>query len=187
MKPLSPRILLVFATTEGQTRQVCDRAAAMLREAGARVTLADAAGSPPTPTIAFDAVVLAGSLHQGRYQPALVAYARTHRLALNAARTALLSVSLSAAGSRASDLAGLQRCVGEFAEVTGWKPGAVHHVAGTLRYSRYGAIKRRLMWLIARSRGLKTSISRDYSLTDYRALERFLLGFAGLPGRTRAA
>lgn len=181
MKLAQPKILILYATTEGHTKHVCERAATMLREAGARVTLADFAQAPRAPTIAFDGVILAGALRFGRYPKALVDYATRYAAALNEIGSALLSVSLSAAGANPGDWAGLGQRVEALKRSTRWRPAAVSHVGGALRYSEYGFLLSRLMWLIAWAHGIKTFISRDYDLADYRGLARFVLAFASLP------
>jgi menaquinone-dependent protoporphyrinogen oxidase len=47
-------------------------------------------------------------------------------------------------------------------------------VAGTLAYSRYNFIIRFVMKRIARKNGAPTDTSRDYELTDWAALDRFV-------------
>jgi menaquinone-dependent protoporphyrinogen oxidase len=173
------RILIVFGTTEGHTRELCHFAARALNEAGHTATVEPAAGEAPDVRLtAYDAVLLAGSLHVGRYQPALVAFARSHAGELNAKAAGFISVSLAAAGESPDDWKGLEQCVDAFAHETGWTPSAVHHAAGAIRYSQYDFFKRLAIKHIAARRGRKTVTSQDYDLTDYDALRAFVLGFA---------
>src|SRR5512140_3555088 len=137
------RFLIVFGTTEGHTRRVCQFAARVLREAGHTATVEPARLDDPHPDPTdYDAVLLAASLHVGRYQTALVQYARTHHQALNAGVSAFLSVSLAAAGENPDDWAGLEQCVARFRQETAWTPGRVHHAAGAISYSQYDFFKR---------------------------------------------
>lgn len=169
------RVLIVYGTTEGHTRELCNYAAARLREQGHRVTTEAAgpdAGHPdPAP---YDAVLLAASLHVGRYQAPLVAYAQRHHERLNAMPSAFLAVSLSAAGENPDDWAGLDQCLATFKAETGWTPREVHQAAGAIRYSQYDFFKRLALQGIARKRGMKTVRSHDYDLTDYEALGAFV-------------
>jgi menaquinone-dependent protoporphyrinogen oxidase len=174
------RILIVFGTTEGHTREVCQFAARCLREAGHAATT-EAAGPNnafPDPTD-YDAVLLAASLHVGQYQPALENYARRHHEVLNAGRSAFISVSLSAAGENPDDWEGLDACLARFQNATQWTPREVHHVAGAIRNSQYDFFKRLALKHIAAKRGHRTEMNRDYDLTDYEALKAFVLAFAG--------
>lgn len=173
------RVLIVYGTTEGHTRELCNFAAGVLRERGCRVTTEGAGADPSHPDpAAYDAILLAASLHVGRYQAPLVHYAQVHHARLNAMPSAFLSVSLSAAGESPEDWAGVEECLSTFEAETGWTPGRVHQAAGAIRYSQYDFFKRLALQAIARRRGLKTARSQDYDLTDYDALRAFVTGFA---------
>ena len=173
------RVLIVYGSTEGHTRDLCHFAAQTLREAGfqAAVEPAGPDASQPDPG-PYDAVILAASLHVGHYQAPLVAYAREHHEALNAKPSAFISVSLSAAGVSPHDWEGCEDCLARFEHETLWTPKAVCHAAGAIRYSQYDFFKRLALKFIAAQRGQPTVTSRDYDLTDYEALSRFVTEFA---------
>jgi len=169
------RVLIVFGTTEGQTAKIAGFVADRLRAKGhdARLINAgvDAIRPPPTE---FDAVLLAASLHAGRYQPALIEFVRQHLAAISVCANAFLSVSLAAAGHDAEDRTGLERCVTVFVEESGWTPDRIQHVAGAFRYTEYDFFKRWAMKYIAYRKGAPTDTSRDYELTDWDELGRFV-------------
>ncbi|HEY0651182.1 flavodoxin domain-containing protein [Phenylobacterium sp.] len=176
------RILMIYGTTEGHTRELCNFAASRLRERDLPTTVEEAGHDPHHPDPSpYDVVFLAASLHVGRYQPRLMEYARTHHATLNKIRSAFISVSLSAAGENPHDWEGLEQCLARFEHETLWTPSAVHHAAGAIRYSQYDFFKRLAMKHIAAKRGQRTVLSRDYDLTDYDALSRFVLDFVGAP------
>jgi menaquinone-dependent protoporphyrinogen oxidase len=173
------RILIVYGTTEGHTRDLGGFAAGALREAGHEAVALEAPPAARDLDLAgWDAIVVAASVHVGRYQPAIVGFASARRNEIARMPNAFISVSLSAAGTNEADWKGLEACVAKFERETGWMPGAVHHAAGAIRYSRYGFLKRLALKLIARKRGKDTVTRQDYDLTDYDALRRFLLDFA---------
>ncbi|MGZ8407278.1 MAG: flavodoxin domain-containing protein, partial [Caulobacteraceae bacterium] len=62
---------------------------------------------------------------------------------------------------------------------TGWKPAAVHHVAGAFRFTQYDFFKRMMMKKIAREKGVNVDAKHDLELTDWDDLVRFVDGFAG--------
>jgi menaquinone-dependent protoporphyrinogen oxidase len=172
------RALIVYGTTEGHTRDLCHFAAQSLRDHGHQAAVEEAGpdDTHPDPS-AYDAVLLAASLHQGHYQAALVHFARTHHERLNGMPSAFISVSLSAAGINPDDWAGLETCIARLEDETLWMPKAVHHAAGAIRYSQYDFFKRLALNFIARRRGHSTVMSRDYDLTDYDELTKFVLEF----------
>jgi menaquinone-dependent protoporphyrinogen oxidase len=181
------RILIVYGTTEGHTRELCNFIARRLRDLGRQVTVEEAGMDPryPDPT-PYDAVFLAASLHVGRFQAQLVEFVRSHHDELNAMRSAFIPVSLAAAGENPDDWEGLEQCVAKFQHDTQWTPSAVHYAAGAIRYSQYDFFKRLALKHIAARRGQATVTSQDYDLTDYAALEGFVLDFLCLSGRTRS-
>jgi menaquinone-dependent protoporphyrinogen oxidase len=176
-------VLIVYGTTEGHTRDLCHFAAERLRASGRQVAVEEAPpdGRWPEPS-AYGAVIVAASLHVGRYQPAITSFARERHEALNAMPSAFVSVSLSAAGVNPDDWEGLEQCLARFEHETLWTPKAVHQAAGAIRYSQYDFFKRLALMFIARQRGHKTTPSRDYDLTDYDALGRFVEAFAAGAG-----
>ena len=170
------KALLVYGTTEGHTRNVCQFIKGVVDEHGAECTLADAAREPPEPA-EFDVCFVAASLHVGNYQASVIDYVRRHHALLNGKPSAFLSVSLSAAGESPDDWEGLTECIQRFTHQTAWTPAAIHHVAGAIRYSHYDFFKRLALQFIAKRRGQDTVTTRDYDLTDYEDLRRFVVGF----------
>lgn len=171
-------VLLIYGTNEGQTRKVARFLAAHLLQRGHKVLTASADNSAFTPDPGeFDAVLVAASLHAGRYQRSVIKFVKRHLGRINATRNAFLSISLTAAGRNPRDKEGLQRCVAGFVRETGWTPVRIHHVAGALRYSAYGLFTRGMMRRIAASRGGPTDTRRDHELTDWADLAKFIDAF----------
>ena len=168
------KILLVYATTEGQTQKIADFVTDRLARVGHQVVAANAAdaGAQPDPR-RFDAVIIAASVPLGRYQAAAIGFVREHRAAISARANAFLSVSLAAAGREPDDIAGLSKCVADFVQATGWTPRLIHHVAGAFRYTAYPFLTRCVMKYIAWRKGAPTDTRHDHALTDWDDLARF--------------
>lgn len=172
------KILVLYATTEGQTRKIADFVTTRLKSRGDVVAMIDATDVPADlQPQDYDAAILAGSLHVGAYQQPLVHFAKKHADALNDIPTAFLSVSLSAAGKDPEDLKGIAVCADLFQKETGWKPGEVDHVAGAFRFTEYDFFKRWMMKVIAWERGMKTAGVIELELTDWDALGRLVDAF----------
>ena len=173
------QILMVYGTNEGQTQKIARFVSERLTRQGHQVVTADASEAADLPDPRrFEAVLVAASVHLGRYQPAVIQFVREQRAAISARANAFLSVSLSAAGHEATDVAGLQKCVADFVQASGWTPQRVHHVAGAFRYSAYGSLTRYVMKYIASRKGAPTDTRRDHELTDWDDVARFADTFA---------
>ena len=177
------QILLLYATHEGQTQKITGFVAGRLAQQGHTVTTANtsAGGALPDPG-RFDAILVAASVHLGRYQPAVIEFVSAHRATISARANAFLSVSLAAAGHEPEDVDGLKKCVADFAQASGWTPRLVHHAAGAFRYSAYGFITRYVMKYIAYRKGAPTDTHHDYELTDWDDVARFADAFGSGTG-----
>jgi menaquinone-dependent protoporphyrinogen oxidase len=167
-------ILILFGSTEGQTRKIAMFVRDRVEKAGHKVRLMEASDDIDIGITSFDRVIVAASLHSGDYQTSVAEFVTAHHAELNQMETAFLSVSLSAAGTDKEDLEGLANCVARFEEDTGWHPARVEHVAGAFRFTRYDLMKRWALKYIAWKKGQSTDTSRDHELTDWAALARFV-------------
>jgi menaquinone-dependent protoporphyrinogen oxidase len=180
-------ILILYGTTEGQTRKVAGFVGERIRSHGCTTTIMNAADTEAgyLKLREFDGVIIAASLHLGFYQPAVEEFVRARHDTLNGMRTAFLSVSLAAASKDPDDRKGMESCLQRFLMATSWKPGAVHHVVGAFRYTQYDFFKRWGMKLIARERGIDAS--QDLELTDWIELASITDAYVGELSKVRNA
>jgi len=157
-------VLIVYASTEGQTRKIAEYMAERVRESGWSADAVEL-GTDPDPG-AYDAVIVGASIHMGQHPEALAAYCAAHRKALQTRPCAFFSVSLSAAGDE-TERADARRCLNEFLEEADWHPSLAEIVAGALRYRDYGWLKRWLMRRLMKKAGHETDTSRNHEYTDW--------------------
>lgn len=176
------RILVLFASIDGQTARIAARIGERLAAAGHFVTQLEA-GAPQLAKAlgASDALVVGGGIRYGHHSRALQAAVRAHRAIIAARPGAFFSVCLTAGGPGARPAAAA-RYVADFLAITGWAPLASASFAGALRYSKYNLFTRLLMRLIVGVAGGDTDASRDYEYTDWREVERFADEFAARLG-----
>jgi menaquinone-dependent protoporphyrinogen oxidase len=164
------KILIAYATTDGQTRKIARFAADRLAGQGHAVELLNVEDAEGLDLTRFDGAILAGSLHVGGYQKALREFVTNSRDELAAMPTLFLAVSLSAAGSDPEDWKGLQDCLVAFEDETGWTPGRTEHVAGAFRFTEYDFFRAWAMRRIADQKGQKVEPGKDREYTDWPAL-----------------
>lgn len=181
---LGKRVVVLYATREGQARRIAEHAASTLRAAGLEVDVHDVGHLPPELALGgYAAAVLASSVHLHRHEREMVAFVKAHRAELERLPTAFLSVSLSEAGAerlastpaqRAKGARGAGAMLEAFFRETGWRATHAWPVAGALLYPKYGPVTRLVMREIARLSGGDTDTSRSYEYTDWEALDRFM-------------
>ena len=169
------RILVLFASSYGQTREIAWTLERHLRRRGHAVDLVDVRQAAPDPD-EYDLVVIGSPVELGRHARPIRRYVRLHGEALAQVPSAFFSVSMSAAdGGRDPSIDGL-------AAGTGWRPGRVVSFAGALPYTRYNPLLR-----FSAKAGHTTDTTRDHEFTDWAAVRDFADVLADAADRTAPA
>jgi menaquinone-dependent protoporphyrinogen oxidase len=171
------KLLIVYGTTEGQTRKIARFMEDVLQEVGHKVTIADATEEPPAPD-AFDAILIGSSIHMHAYHTAIKHYVTGNVAALNKMPAAFFSVCLAVASDLEEEHREAEKITSAFLEQTGWKPMMITQVAGALKYTQYDFLKRIIMKMISKREGRTTNTSQDYEYTDWNAVKKFVNVFA---------
>lgn len=168
------QILIVYGTTDGQTRKIAQVLAEDFRARLCSVDVLDAAGplrrvSPDS----YDGVIVAASVHIGAFQPAVARWVRSHAAALSQLPTAFLSVCLAILEKRPEPREEIEKIMQRFFSRTGWHPAMTRLVAGAIRYTQYRWLKKWMMKRIVAKAGGGTDTTRDYEYTDWDDLREF--------------
>jgi menaquinone-dependent protoporphyrinogen oxidase len=171
------RILIVYGTTEGHTARVAGAVAETLHRTGAVVDVHAADDPAPAPD-GYDAVVVAASVHAGRYQRAVRKWVKAHAAVLTRKPTAFVSVCLGVLQHDPKAERDLRAILDRFVSETGWKPAVSKFVAGALPYTKYGWLQRVIMKRIVEKAGGDTDTRRDFEYTDWNDLRHFAADFS---------
>ena len=166
-------VLIVYGTSEGQTRKIAEWTAKHVRSRGRQVELHDSTALPPVLNLkSYQAFIVAASVHQRSHQETITDFVLAHRELLNARPSAFISVSLSAALEETK--AEAQQYVDDFLAVTGWRPGKTLLLGGALRLTEYDYFQEQIVKFIVMKRGGMTGDERDRDFTDWQALSGFI-------------
>lgn len=167
------RLLIVYATTEGQTRKIADWTVTHIRECGHHAELLDSAALEPDLNLeTYDAFIIAASVHQEAHQDAIINFVIAHLEVLNSRPSAFISVSLSAVLEGAG--AEAEKYVQNFVSATGWQPSRILLLGGALRLSEYDYFQEQIVKFIVMRRGSAASTGSDREFTDWQALADFV-------------
>src|SRR4051812_7080331 len=149
------RVIVLYATREGQTKKVACRIGATLQDRGFEIDVENVRSvRGDEPLGGYRTAVLAASLHANGHEREMVAFARRYRNELQWMHATFVSVSLSEAGAederrsteeRAHFATDVARTLHAFEAETGWRPSRIEPVAGALAYSKYNLIVRFVM------------------------------------------
>jgi menaquinone-dependent protoporphyrinogen oxidase len=173
------KLLIIYGTTEGQTRKIAHFMEAILQNAGHLVTIADATTNPPEPK-GYDAIIIGSSIHMHKYQSAVKHYIKKHLEQLNNIPGAFFSVSLAVASGLAEENLEVQKITNDFLQQTGWKPMMTRQIAGALKYTDYDYFKRLIMKMISKKQGGATDTSQDYEYTNWDEVTKFTNDFINI-------
>jgi menaquinone-dependent protoporphyrinogen oxidase len=171
------RVLIVFATREGQTARIAGRIASRIGAAGHAVELVDAADRAAAAAVdpkRFQLLVFGASMHAGGIETELVDFIQAHRSTIGSQPRAFFLVLLSAA-TRDATLRErwLADARGKVAQQISVPFDGIEMIAGTLAYSKYSWPMKLIMRRIARQAGQETDMRRDYEYTDWAQVEAF--------------
>lgn len=169
------KIMIVYSTTEGHTHTIADFLDKEAQKQNHEAGLFNATVQPPSPD-GYDAVIIAASVHAGKYQTSIEHYAREYHRELNELPVIFISVSLTAASDDEASWKELREQTESFMLSTGLEPDHIEYVAGALLYTKYDFFKRFIMRSITKKSGGDTDTSQDHVYTDWEQV-------AGIPSK----
>ena len=179
-----PRILVLYGTSEGHTALVANAIGNRLRAINVSADVIDAAVDNYSPSPEqYDGIIIAASVHIGRYQKAITTWVRDHAHLLDSRCNAFVSMSLGVLQHDPKVDADLAAIVARFERETGWHPRLTRFFPGALLYTKYSLVTRWLMKRIAAKAGGDTDTSRDFDYTDWKQVDMFADEFARLVAR----
>lgn len=164
------KLLIGYATKEGQTRKIAQFVADRAVDSGHGVELLALEDAGDVALERFDAVLLAAPIHVGDYPKALIKFAAAHPDELAEHPSRFISVSLAAAGHDAEDWRQLDHILSDLSEATGWTPTDTFQVAGAYLPSEYDIFTRLIMKRIVSAKDPDADTSKDREYTDWKAL-----------------
>ncbi|HTU62756.1 MAG TPA: flavodoxin domain-containing protein, partial [Polyangiales bacterium] len=174
--PAMNKVLVLYATIEGQSRKVAEHAAKRLRDKGLSARLEDVTDVHDLRLASYDGVIMVAPVHVSFHPRAMVRFASLQREQLAKMPARFLSLSLSQAGvelpsarpaQRDHSRKGVHHVTQLFCEATGFDVQRMVPIAGSLAYSKYGFLKRQVMRYIAAKAGGSTDSSRDHEYTNF--------------------
>jgi len=175
---MSPRILILYGTSYGQTARVARYITDCLTRSGFVVRLVHADQLPSGLSLReVDGVLIGASVIVGRHQRSVRRFVTEHRHELNAMPSAFFSVSGSAGSHETRGKIDARRCIDDFLGVTGWRPTLTESIAGAMAFTKYNPLVRWVLKQISKRNGGPTDTSRDHELTDWAQVERFAEAF----------
>ena len=166
------RILILYSTTDGHTRRICERLQRVIEVQGHQVTLVDVEAGPDIDLEPYDKFVIGARIRHGRHSPRVAEFVNRYRKILADRPSAFFSVNIVARKPR-RNRPETNPYVRKFLSQVSWRPTQAAVFAGKLDYPMYGfwdrTIIRFIMWM---TRG-PTDPTTVVEFTDWRKVDEF--------------
>jgi menaquinone-dependent protoporphyrinogen oxidase len=166
------RILIVYSTTDGHTRRICEYLGALIESGADRVTLAAIENADAVDLSSFDRIVVGAAIRYGRHKRLVHDFVQAHAGILEAKPAAFFSVNLVARKSD-KNRPETNPYVQQFLRQVRWRPREVDVFAGKLDYPRYRLLDRMVIRLIMLVTGGPTDTSAVVEFTDWQRVDAF--------------
>lgn len=167
-----PNSLIVYATTDGQTRKIAARIQQIMRANGVEATLVDVHEASDVDPAGFDGLLAGASVRYGRHDSAMARFLDDNRDAIARIPNAFFSVNLIARKPGKRDLAG-NKYLRKFLERLSFKPMHVEIIAGKLDYPSYRYLDRVMIQMIMKMTGGPTDGKSVIEYTDWDQVDEF--------------
>ena len=166
------RFLIIYSTTDGHTREICERMAEVITGQGHAVTLKPIEDIADADPASFDRLILGASIRYGHHGKAVYRFIRDHVRLLSEKPSAFFSVNLVARKpqKRQPDT---NPYVRKFLREIPWQPQRTAVFAGKLDYPRYRFWDRQIIRLIMWITKGPTDPATVKDFTDWPAVEAF--------------
>ncbi len=175
------QILIVFGTTQGQTRKIAEVIAEEMRSMQHVVDFFESSLISPNINLEkYDAIVVGASVHSGGYQKSIKNWVKKNAFALRNKKAAFFSVCLGIFENDEKVRNKERKFVQDFLLENNWKPQKTAMFAGALPYSKYNWLVKYWMKRISKKAGGDTDTSHDYEYTNWNEVGNFALEFSQL-------
>ncbi|MBV8045422.1 menaquinone-dependent protoporphyrinogen IX dehydrogenase [Pluralibacter sp.] len=166
------KLLILFSTRDGQTREIAASLASELKEQGFDVDVVNLHRSEQIDWQAYHGVVIGASIRYGHFHPLLESFVKKHQQSLAQVPSAFYSVNLVARKPEKSTPQ-TNSYTRKFLLHSPWHPDLCAVFAGALRYPRYRWFDRFMIRLIMKMTGGETDTHKEVVYTDWRQVAVF--------------
>ena len=173
------KILILFSTRDGQTREIASSLASELKEQAFDVDVVNLHRAEAITWADYDGVVIGASIRYGHFHSTLDSFVKKHQQALKQLPSAFYTVNLVARKpeKRTPQTNSYTR---KFLLNSPWQPDRCAVFAGALCYPRYTWYDRMMIRLIMKMTGGETDTSKEVVYTDWQQVTNFAREIAQL-------
>ena len=171
------RILIIYSTTDGHTRKICQRLQQVIERHGIdkhshNVELVSLDDGLQINLALFDKIVIGASIRYGKHQSQVYQFIKTNRLVLQSKPNAFFTVNVVARKPEKSQPE-TNPYLKKFLKQVPWQPKKLAVFAGKIDYQKYSFWDRLIIRFIMRITGGPTDPETVKDYTDWKQVESF--------------
>lgn len=165
-------ILIVYSTTDGHTRKICERLQTVVEARGVATRLRHLPECSDADVADSGAIVLGASIRYGKHKPEVGAFIQRHQSVLESRPSALFSVNVVARKPE-KNTPETNPYLQKFLRTITWKPRLMAVFAGYLNYPSLGWLDRTMIRFIMWMTKGPTDPTAVVEFTDWTRVEAF--------------
>jgi len=166
------KILILYSSTDGHTRKICNRLQQVIEQQAHQVTLVSIRDEPHVDLQPFDKIVIGASIRYGKHSPLVVDFINSNERLLDSKSSAFFSVNIVARKPQKNQPE-TNPYMRKFLKQIAWHPRQLAVFAGKIDYPRYGFFDRLMIRLIMFITKGPTDPKAVVEFTDWQQVEAF--------------
>ena len=163
--------LIIYSTTDGQTKKICDRIKGFANRKSDITSLA-IKDALQIDLAQYSKIIIGASIRYGKHNPLVYEFVKVNREKLEKKQTAFFTVNV-VARKKEKNLPETNPYMKKFLELSGWKPSKLAVFAGRIDYPSYRFFDRLIIRFIMFITKGPTDVTQTYEFTDWKKVENF--------------
>ena len=165
-------VIMVYSTTDGHTRRICERLRGAIEQQGHEVTLTELTPASDIDLGPYDRVVIGASIRYGKHRPEVAEFIERNTAVLRAKPSAFFSVNAVARKPEKRD-PDTNPYVRKFLKSISWQPLLIGIFGGKIDYPKYGFVDKTMIRFIMWMTKGPTDPNSVTEFTDWDAVDAF--------------
>ena len=170
-------ILIIYSTTDGHTRSICERLKRVIEEQNHSVVVSWMSDDPDVDLQPYDKIIVGASIRYGKHQPQVFEFIEKNQATLEGKPSAFFSVNVVARKPE-KNTPETNPYLQKFLSKIAWKPQHLAVFAGRLDYPSYSWFDRQMIRLIMWMTKGPTAPDTVVEFTDWDKVDGFGRTFA---------
>ena len=165
------KFLIIYSTTDGHTKIICERIKNFLNDEHI-VELLSLEDSKKINLSDFEKIIIGASIRYGKHSRELYKFINLNKNILDQKKNAFFSVNVVARKSE-KNTAETNPYINKFLKISKWRPNKINVFAGKVDYPNYNFFDKYIIKLIMFITNGPTDTSRSYEFTDWSKVDDF--------------